>query len=122
MIRCLSSIYKVLSPTPTPEEQNSHKACSFSPMNTMPAICNNLFLKLLVLAPRTVRGWSDALIGNLPVNTEGPVPQLVLDQSIKMLVANELERRGRASSLPADRLSVDVKMISHKQASLSLII
>ena len=88
MIRCLSSIYKVLSPTPTPEEQNSHKACSFSPMNTMPAICNNLFLKLLVLAPRTVRGWSDALIGNLPVNTEGPVPQLVLDQSIKMLVAN----------------------------------
>ena len=31
---------------------------------------------------------SDALIRNLLVNTEGPVHQLVLDQSIKMLVTN----------------------------------
>ena len=31
---------------------------------------------------------TDALIGNLHVNAEGPVPQLVLDQSIKMLAAN----------------------------------
>jgi hypothetical protein len=38
-----------------------------------------------------------------------------------MLVANELERRGRASSLPADRLADDGKMIAHKQASLSMI-
>jgi hypothetical protein len=73
-------------------------------MNTMPAICNNLFLKLLVLAPRTVRGWSDALIGNLPVNTEGPVPQLVLDQSIKMLVANGwVEEAGLPGSHRQDR-------------------
>ena len=32
------------------------------------------------------------------MNTEGPVPQLVLDQSIKMLAANELGRIGRISS------------------------
>jgi hypothetical protein len=33
------------------------------------------------------------LIRNLHMNPEGPVPQLVLDQSIKMLVANELGRQ-----------------------------
>ena len=35
-----------------------------------------------------VQGGSDALIRNLYVNTEGPVSQLVLDRSIKMLAAN----------------------------------
>ena len=33
-------------------------------------------------------GFSDALIRNLPVITEGPVPQLVLGPSIKMPAAN----------------------------------
>jgi len=36
----------------------------------------------------SVGGDSDALIGNLLMNSEGPVPQLVLDQSIKILVAS----------------------------------
>ena len=36
----------------------------------------------------SVGGGSDVLIGNLHVNPEGPLPQLVLDQSIKMLAAN----------------------------------
>ena len=36
----------------------------------------------------SVGGGSDVLIRNLQVHTEGPVFQLVLDQSIKMLVAN----------------------------------
>lgn len=35
-----------------------------------------------------VGGGSDALIGNLCVNAKGHVPQLVLDGSIKILVAN----------------------------------
>lgn len=35
-----------------------------------------------------VGGGSDALIGNLSVNAEDSVPQLVLDQSIKMPAAN----------------------------------
>ena len=35
-----------------------------------------------------VRGGSDALIGNLHVNFESPVLQLVLDQSIKVLAAS----------------------------------
>jgi hypothetical protein len=35
-----------------------------------------------------VVGGSDVLIGSLHLNTEGPVPQLVLDQSIKMLSTN----------------------------------
>ena len=40
----------------------------------------------------SVGGGSDVLIGNLHVNPEGPLPQLVLDQSIKILMANELGR------------------------------
>ena len=39
------------------------------------------------------------------MNTEGPIPQLVLDQSIKMLVANELCGIGRTSSFPAGKLA-----------------
>ena len=35
-----------------------------------------------------VGGSSDAVIGNLRVKAEGPVPQLVLDQSIKISAAN----------------------------------
>jgi hypothetical protein len=45
------------------------------------------------------------LIENLYVNTEGSVSQLVLDQSVKMLAANELGRIGRTSSFPAGRLT-----------------
>jgi hypothetical protein len=39
------------------------------------------------------------------VNIEDPVPQLVLDQSIKMLAANELGRIGRTSTFPTYRLA-----------------
>jgi hypothetical protein len=48
------------------------------------------------------------------VNTEGPVPQLVLDQSIKVLVANELGRIGGTLSFSTGRL-VDMggKRIHH---------
>lgn len=35
-----------------------------------------------------VGGGFNALIRNLLVNAEAPVPQLILNQSIKMLVAN----------------------------------
>ena len=45
------------------------------------------------------------MTGHLCVNSEGPVPQMVLDQSIKMLTANELSRLGMASSVPAGRLA-----------------
>jgi hypothetical protein len=41
---------------------------------------------------------SHVLVGNLHVNTDGPVPQTIIDRSIKMLVANELGRIGRTSS------------------------
>lgn len=41
---------------------------------------------------------SDALIWNLCANTEGLVPQLVLDGSMTMLVANELGGVGGTSS------------------------
>ena len=36
----------------------------------------------------TIVGGSDALIGNLHVNAEGPVLQLVLDRLIKILAVN----------------------------------
>jgi hypothetical protein len=51
----------------------------------------------------SVGGGSDVLIRNLQVHTEGPVFQLVLDQSIKMLVANELRGIGGTSSFPAGK-------------------
>ena len=35
-----------------------------------------------------VGSGSDALVGNLSMNTEDPVPQLVLDIAIQILVAN----------------------------------
>ena len=47
-----------------------------------------------------IQGSSDALIRNLYVNTEGPVSQLVLDRSIKMLMANELGGIGRLPVFP----------------------
>ena len=52
-----------------------------------------------------VGSGSDALIRNPPVNTEVPVPQLVLDRSIKMLAVNELSRIGETSSFPSCRLA-----------------
>jgi hypothetical protein len=39
-------------------------------------------------------GCSGALIGNLFVNPKGPVPQLMLDRSLKMLADKELGGRG----------------------------
>ena len=39
------------------------------------------------------------------MNTEGPFPQLGLDRSIKMLVANELGGIGRTSSFTTGRLA-----------------
>jgi hypothetical protein len=47
---------------------------------------------------------SDALIGSLCVNSEGPVSQLVLDRPIKMLAANDLGRKGGTSSFHAGLL------------------
>jgi hypothetical protein len=46
---------------------------------------------------------SDAMIKNLPVNTEGPVSQLVLDQAIKMqwLMA---EQKRQEFQVPAGKL------------------
>lgn len=44
-------------------------------------------------------GCSGALIGNLFVNPKGPVPQLMLDRSLKMLADKELGGRGWTSSL-----------------------
>jgi hypothetical protein len=39
------------------------------------------------------------------VNTEGPAPQLVLDQSLKMLLANELGEIDGTSGFPTGRLA-----------------
>jgi len=47
---------------------------------------------------QVVGGGSDALIVNLYMNAEYPVPQLVLDRSLKMLEVNELGGIGRTSS------------------------
>lgn len=46
----------------------------------------------------SVGGGSDALIRNLHGNPEDPVPQVVLDPSIKMLAANELGGIGGTSA------------------------
>ena len=45
------------------------------------------------------------MIKNLCENTEDPVPQLVLDPSLKMLAAKELGSIGRTSSFPTGRLA-----------------
>jgi hypothetical protein len=52
-----------------------------------------------------VWGSFDALIGNLLVKPEGPVPQFVLDQLIKMIAANDLGRIVRNLSFPIGRLA-----------------
>lgn len=57
----------------------------------------------LLLVP--TGGSSNALTRNLYANPDDPVPQLLLDRSIKMLVANELGRIGRTSSFPLGRLA-----------------
>jgi hypothetical protein len=53
---------------------------------------------------RSVGVGSDALIRNPHVNPEGPIPQLVLDQPIKILVAKGWSEE---AALP----------VSHRQAS-----
>lgn len=50
-------------------------------------------------------GSEALLIKNLHVNPEGPVLQLVLDLSIKILVANEMSGIGRTSSFLGGRLA-----------------
>ena len=67
---------------------------------------------------RALGSGSDALIWNLPVNTEGPVPQCVLDRSIKMQAANELSGIVGTSSFPAGRLAAArEKRIHHAAVS-----
>jgi hypothetical protein len=48
---------------------------------------------------------SDALIRKLHLNTEGPVHQLALNGSIRMLMANELGGIGSISSFTTGRLA-----------------
>ena len=48
-------------------------------------------------------GGSDVLIKNLHINSKGPIPQLVLDQSIKLLVTSELSGIRGTSSFSTGR-------------------
>jgi hypothetical protein len=41
---------------------------------------------------------------NLCGNSKGPIPQLVLDRSIKIIVVHQLGRLGGTSGFPAGRL------------------
>lgn len=47
-----------------------------------------------------MEGGSDVLIGNMPVNADGPVSKLVLDRSIKMAVTSGWEEE---AGLPGSR-------------------
>ena len=76
-----------MSPAPLKGSGKFHLLTYWDHFNELDFLQENLML--------LVGSCSDALIRNLHVNTEGPVPQLVLDQSIKMTVAKDCVERKR---------------------------